>query len=190
MRDLQERKINPLEGDIPWGLYFCGIKMSSNYFTFHQMSRLLDENPKIEQIVELGTFTASMTMYLGLEGIRKNIPVKTFNLHKQTSEETDRVLDHLKVEQRFFDIYAERDKLFPILSSKTTYLICDAGQKSWDAIMSFPHMKSGSIMSIHDWGVEVFEDDVKLMLNSGKVTKIRPEEWNKTNVQLANFRIL
>lgn len=190
MRSLDERKHNPLEGDIEWGLEFCGVPMCSNYYVFHQMSKILNANPQIEQIIEYGTYTATMSMYLGMEGIRRGIPVYTYNIEKQTNDGTDKVLNHLGVNQIIMDIYKNREEIFPLLASKVTYLICDAQTKKDDAIMSVPHLKEGSIFAMHDFGVEVIDSDIEILYKTGRIMPIKSHEANHANCQFANFKVI
>ena len=187
MKDLEFSKTQNFNGDWSWGNKFLGISMSSNYYVFDIMSRLIDEYPSTRSIVELGTHTGTFAIYLGLEGVRKTIPVTTFEITKQVSVGTNTILEKLGVDQQVWDVFAYPDKVIDKINTEPCYLICDGGDKKKELALFVPHLKSGSILSVHDWGQEVTYKDLEVIFD--RLIPIRPEEWGYTNCQFASFLI-
>lgn len=186
-KDLEWLKTVDINGSWSWGNKFAGITMASNYYVFDIMSRLIDENPQIRSINEIGTHTGTFAVYLGIEGIRKNIPVRTFEINKQISKETNTLLEKFGVVQEVWDVFAYPEKVIELIDKEPCYLIADGGDKKREAAMFVPSLPSGSILSVHDWGQEVVFKDLEPIAD--RLIPIRPEEWARTNAQFASFKI-
>lgn len=187
MRDLEFAKSNNFNGDWSWGNKFVGINMASNYYVFDIMSRLIDENPQIRSINECGTHTGTFAVYLGMEGVRKDIPVNTFEITKQVTKETNTILEKLGVNQHVWDVFAYPEKVIKLINKEPCYFIADGGDKPREAALFVPHLKPGSIFSIHDFGLEVTYKHLEGVAD--RLLAIRPEEWGQHNVQLASFLV-
>lgn len=170
-----------------WFLNFAGIGMAHNYYVQHIFSKVMDENPQIKLIVELGTFKGSMTAALGLEGIRKQIPVWSYEIKDQTNEETKRILATLNVQTRLLDIFEHRDVILKLISEVPTYLICDNGNKADEFALFGNALLPGSIISVHDWNTEFHPHHVSPL--EGKIEPFYEEDWMKHNCQLATWKI-
>lgn len=183
MKTLRERNYIPEGDDWGWFKQFCGIEMSSNYYVFHIFSTILTKNPQITRIVELGTYTGSMSIYLGLEGIRNGIKVTTFDIKDHLTPPTKELLKRLGVNCIIQDIFADMDSVKGWLSNPV-YLLCDNGNKKQEFAQLVPHLKSGSVVSVHDYGVEFMEEDT---IYPDLLEPFHPEDWQKHNVQLATW---
>lgn len=184
--DLNERKHNNVEGDWAWFHNFAGIGMPSNYYTFHIFSKIIDENPQIGRIIELGTFKGSMTVALGLEGIRKGIDVHTWEISKQISEETEKLFSRLGIKAYNADIWGNKE-FIKTLFDRPVYLLCDNGHKATEFQEFVPHLKPGSIVSVHDWNTEVHPRDIESL--NAIIEPFHEDDWMKHNVQLATWRV-
>jgi len=188
MKDREFAKTISINGDWAWGTQFAGIKMASNYFVFHLMSKLLSENPHIQKICEIGTHTGSMAVYLGLEGLKMGgVPVHTFEKDKQVTRQTSDLLEKLKVEQHIYDVGIYPDKVIAQIKDQPTYLVSDGGNKVADANVFLDYLPSGSILSLHDYSIEVLDSQLGKIYE--KCIPIRPYEWNETNAQFASFKV-
>lgn len=189
LEELQWRKKNDVSGDWAWGKEFAGITMASNYYTFHLMSKIMSANPQLRGIVELGTYTGSMSIYLGLEGIRKGIEVVTFDIIDLLSLESRTILDTLKVQRvvcNLFDPEVQRHMRM-MLSRFPVYLIVDNGDKPREFKEFVPMLRAESIISVHDYGIEF--SDADWMVHKDKVEPYLKDEWAAHNVQLASFKM-
>ena len=182
----RERNNMNLEGDWEWYQQFCGIEQSSNYYTNHIFSTIINENPAIKRIIELGTYTGSMAIALGLEGVRKGIEVQTFNCEEQTTAETQRILNKLDVIRNILDIFEPPNiPKIKALFDKPVYLLCDNGNKRAEFHLFVQYLKPGSVVSVHDYGVEFMPKDADV--HSALLTPFREEDWQNHNVQLASW---
>lgn len=186
-RDLEFAKTQNYNGDWAWGSKFAGIPLCCNYYVFDIMSRLIDENPQIKGIVEMGTHTGGMAVYLGLCGIQKGITVNTWEITKQISKETDTMLDKLGVIQHVFDVFAYSEKVIEQINKEPIYFLADGGDKKRELALFVPHLVRGSIVSVHDWGMEVTFKDLEAVAD--RLLPIRPEEWGQHNAQIASFLV-
>lgn len=171
-----------------WGKQFCGITMSSNYQTFDLISRVLDTNLQIRRIVEIGTYTGSLSIYLGLEALSINsqMPMYTFNIERQHSAITESIFKSVRVEFVMLDVFERRKELFHLFD-RPTFLLCDGGNKYEEYMMCVPQLPSGSIVAVHDYSTEFTDEHWKKLAD--KVEPVWQDEWLKEDVRLAIFRI-
>lgn len=181
------RKENNENGDWAWFHRFAGITMPSNYFTFHLFSKIIDENPGITKIIELGTHTGSMAIALGLEGVRKGIEVHTFEITEQITEDTKRILDALGVKRHLCNIFEEQQLIKSLFKDGPVYLLCDNGSKSIEFQEFANKLLPGSVVSVHDWTLEIHQHDIDIY--DHLVEPFHEEDWMNHNVQLATWRI-
>lgn len=127
-----------------------------------------------------------MAIALGLEGIRKGIEVQTFNIKEETTAETQRILNKLDVIRNIFDIF-EQENIAKIktLFDKPVYLLCDNGNKRAEFQLFVQHLKPGSVVSVHDYGVEFMPEDAQA--HRALLTPFHEEQWQNHNVQLASW---
>lgn len=188
--DLNERKHHSENGDWEWFKEFAGIGMPSNYYTFHLISRIMTENPQIQRIVELGTYWGSMAVYFGLIGIRRDIPVVTLDKEDQVRPRTKKLFEALSIAYRVMDIFEHRDVVKHVLALCPTYLICDNGNKA-DEFYEFGRaLTPGSVISVHDYGTEFYDEDARRLSDIRSIEPFHPEEWTKHNVQFATWKIV
>ena len=169
-----------------WFNQFAGIKMSSNYQTLDLLSRVIEQNPHLTQFIEIGTFTGSLSIYLGLESSRRNGQCLTIDIQKQFSEQTGILFEKLGIAFWEMDVFKERDRLFERFSNPL-FLLCDGGNKADEFAMCVPLLKSGSIVCVHDYSKEFNDSDRQKWTQYAE--PIMQDEWMKENVQLAIFRI-
>jgi predicted O-methyltransferase YrrM len=169
-----------------WGLEYCGIKMSSNYYTLDVISRVLTLNSHIKRIIEIGTYTGSLSIYLGLEGIRIGTPVYTFDIKRQHNQITNCIFNSLGIEFNEMDVFAHREQLFELFD-EPLFILCDGGIKSSEFAMVVPKLKSGSIVCVHDYSTEFLDSHWEPYTEY--VQPIMKDEWMKHDTRLAIFKI-
>jgi predicted O-methyltransferase YrrM len=170
-----------------WFKQFCGITMSSNYQTFDLLSRVLDpERQKVHAIIEIGTYTGSISIYLGLLGVKYGMSVITLDIQKQHTSDTEFILDKLGVEFLQMDVFEKRDQLF-LYFDTPVFLLCDGGLKYEEFAMCVPKLKSGSIVAVHDYGTEFLDEHWEKFTD--QIEPIMRDEWTKEDVRLAIFKI-
>ena len=78
-------------------------------------------------------------------------------------------------------------KMDSIINNQPTYIICDGGNKPKEFNFWAPKIPIGSIISAHDWGVEISINDIKDTADKYLI-QYMPERWNEMNVQFATFK--
>lgn len=172
---------------LEWGLNFTTIKDAPlNYYTFHTISKMLNENPLIKQVVEIGQFTGSMSLYLGMEAVARGLDCHSYEITKQTSVETDRLLKRLDVRTHYCNVFEYPDMVIDIIKMAPTLLIVDGGNKQEEFKIFVPHLPEHSIIIAHDFEREFFEKD--WMVHNKIVDPINVVNWNYLNSQTACFK--
>jgi len=172
-----------------WFKNFCGIKMSSNYQTFDLISRILDDNPP-HAIIEIGTYTGTLSLYLALEAIRNgDVEMFTINIEKQHNQYVDEMFDKLGVTYMQMDVFESRDELFNLFGDKPVFLLCDGGNKREEFLMCVPKLPKGSIVAVHDYSTEFLDEVWVPLAEKGLCTPIMREDWMKEDVRMAIFKI-
>ena len=171
------------EEAVPWpvGMSFVGQYAGTNFYCFDIMSRILKDYPEIKSIVELGTFCGTMTMYLGLWGLRLGIPVHTFDVEPDNSMPVHHVFRALGIHTHWVDVFsAEGMREVLDCLKEPGYLFCDGGDKQREYETFAPVVPAGTVISVHDWGTEVHE------LHGG-IARIHyhPEDWTSHDSMLA-----
>jgi len=172
------------EESVPWpvGMSFVGQYAGTNFYCFDIMSRIFKDYPDVKSIVELGTFYGTMTMYLGLWGLRLGIPVHTFDIEPNNSAPVHHVLETLGVQMHWVDVFTEEGirEVLDAIGPEPGYMFCDGGDKQREFETFAPVVPTGQVMSVHDWGTEVKSlDGGILRLN------YHPEDWTRRDSMLA-----
>ena len=172
------------ERDIPWPYWgsFVGQEAGHNPYTYEVISRLLLAH-EVCSIIEIGTQQGALTTYLGLWGMRLGVPVHTFEIYPALCEPVRPVLDALHVECHG-DCF-EGNLIEEIMCERPTYLICDGGDKPREYRVFAPMLPVGSLVSVHDWGIEITEEDIRGVDIGLKA--INQEDWQAHNVNLATW---
>jgi hypothetical protein len=98
------------------------------------------------------------------------------------------VFDRLGVSFLQRDVFSDatQSELGRSFFAGPTYLVCDDGDKRREFRTYVPLLRSGSIVSVHDFGCEFMESDVMAL----SVETLGKEEWLCYNVQFATWRVL
>jgi hypothetical protein len=188
--DLEFAKTISMGGNWKWGTSFCNVKLACNPFVFHLMSNHLAENPQIKMICELGTHTAGMALYLGMESVRLGIPFHTWDIEKQTTADTDKILDRLGVIQHIGDVFEQEAEILKLIGDEPVMLICDSGNKCREVERFAPRLPKYSIISSHDYGEELKDDCLSWTYEHVHMMPIRAYEWGETNAQFPTWKIM
>ena len=181
-----ELKFNVAESDIPLpvGMLFAGQRAATNFACFDLVSRALLDNPNVSAIVEFGTYAGTMTMYLGLWGLRLGVPVHTFDIEPGVSKDVHRVLDGLGVQCHWQDVFSKDSmRLVCDILKKPGYLFIDGGDKQRELNTYAPILPTGTLFSVHDWGTEIHSLTCDVMWEYTEQYR-----WMHYNAQLATVR--
>ncbi|RLF27730.1 MAG: hypothetical protein DRN14_05040 [Thermoplasmata archaeon] len=119
-----------------------------------------------EYVVELGTGTGGLSLFLYLQQVVRGGRFVTFDKCAPSP-----ILKRIGVDVRICDIFREVDSIQRILQNHRSFLYCDNGDKVREVTTFAPHLTPGSVLGVDDWGFEITEDDVSDVLqNFGLVT--------------------
>lgn len=163
------------------GLSFAGQTAQHGPYLYHIVSRLMErphEKP-FGGIIELGTGFGALTTYLGLWGARLGIPVFSFDTDPRSLVSgAGPLFQRLGVIYRKDDVFANSDKIRSLMNFLgRVYLVCDNGNKPLEFQTFVPFVEPGSIVSAHDWGIEIKEADVKKTVEENNMVPVDPELW-------------
>lgn len=168
-----------------WRRLFIGQRMQHSYYLWHELNNQFLNNKHIEKIVEIGTGTGALTVLFGLFGLLINAEVLTLDIDKSLSKRIHPIFDKLDVETLWRDENSieTRGRIRKFIGGKPCYIFCDGGDKVKELRYWSRHIVPGSLISVHDWGTEVFPEDVP---NEG-LEPYREDYWNVMNIQTATW---
>ncbi len=172
-----------------WHLTFAGQYMRHNYYEYYVLDDIIGNNPQIKSIIEIGTGNGALTMVLGLHGVKKDIPVFTVDTNPNLSKPVWPVFKALGVQFHNGNVFSDDiiNKINSIINNRPTYIICDGGNKPKEFNFWAPKMPVDSIMSAHDWGVEISMKHIKDVVDK-YLQPYKPERWTEMNIQFATFK--
>jgi len=144
---------------------------------------------QFSEVVEIGTGHGALTTVLGLWGLTKDIPVLTVDIQHIHNE---RLFNYLGITFMQIDEFG-KDFEYAVSQFTNNYtdkvlFICDGGDKVREFNLWAPKLASGSIITIHDWTVEVAQTDIEPVASQYCIP-YNEDMWNKLNVQFATFKV-
>ena len=172
-----------------WHLTFVGQYMQHNYYEYYMLDDIIGNNPQIKSIIEIGTGYGTLAIVLGLHGIKKSVPVFTVDINPNLSKPVWSIFNTLGIQFHNGDVFSNVviDKIISIINNQPTYIICDGGNKPKEFNFWAPKIPVNSIISAHDWGVEISMNHIKDIVNK-YLTPYMPKRWTEMNIQFATFK--
>lgn len=156
-----------------WHHTFLGIYQQHIYWLYKVIDDILNENPQIEGIIEIGTGDGALSVFLALETFQRKY--KQFITNDIVEpENVERLFGLLDVEFIKGDCFKE--EIIPINWDFPVLFFCDGGNKAKEFNFFVSKLKSDSIIAVHDWDREVFKEN----LDTNLVEPIKKEEWNQS----------
>ncbi len=115
---------------------------------------ILNTNPQIRQIIELGTWLGGFSLYLNLQAQVRNMSFITYDSINFNSS----AINHIPFIKK--DVFADADEIGEQVAALSTILLCDNGNKPRELKTFAPYLTNDSIIVVHDWMVEFFPEDV------------------------------
>lgn len=148
--------------------YFCGVQAVQWYVDFLVWERMLNNHDDASRIIELGTEDGGLSLFLCLQAVQRGMDFYTFDNRVYSDgkpESFDLPLGRLlDLESRFYNanVFEEGCKLIEelIIESGTTILCCDNGDKPREFATFAPILKSGDLITVHDWNLEIKEEHI------------------------------
>lgn len=159
-----------------WHKTFLGKKQGHIYWLYAIIDEILNENPRIKGIIEIGTFRGALSMFLGLECYeRKFRPLLTFDIKKR---ELPRLFGLLKIDFVLQDCFAEEsiEKIKQYLDIPV-FFVCDGGNKVREFKQFAPLLPKNSIIAVHDWPREAYYACIKDTVKELRLIPLKAETW-------------
>lgn len=140
------------EGVAPQWLSFGGIAAAQVPQDYILWEVLLNENPHLEGIVELGTWNGGFAHFLNAQAAARGMHFRTFDVIAPEREiPCFEQLDIFRYAERVGELLQEWD---PVV------VLCDGGNKPRELKTFSRFLSPQSILVVHDWGSEMFPEDV------------------------------
>ena len=169
-----------------WKRLFLGQRMQHSYYLWHELNHQFMNHLHIKSAVEIGTGTGALTVLFGLFGKLANKRILTIDWEKSLSKRLHRLFDMLSISTIWGDEWDEYNiaLIDEFIQKQPTYVFCDGGNKKEELRFWSQRIPAGSLISVHDWGTEIFPEDVPEGL-----TPYRPDFWNIMNILTATWMV-
>jgi hypothetical protein len=128
--------------------------MAQYWCDLYLWEAVLNYNPQLKRIIELGTWLGGFSLYLQMQA---NIRDMWFITYDSIDFNTKA---HKTIPFVRKDIFACEEEIGEQISSLPTILLCDNGNKAREIKTFSPYLTQNSILVVHDWMTEVFPDDI------------------------------
>ena len=131
---------------------FAGVPAAQVIQDYYLWECLLNENPQLRGIVELGTWEGGFSLYLAAQARCRGLSFRTYDIAAPSHEIPG-----------FFqlDIFREAEQIGSYLRrEEPVVVLCDGGNKARELRTFSKFLSSESLLVVHDWGTEVLPSDV------------------------------
>ena len=134
------------------GTSFGGVPMAQQWVDLIVWEGLLNDNPEIGGIVEIGTFKGGFSLYLAAQAEARDIFFRTYDVLPPEV----RVPGFVQL-----DVFAHADAVGAHLSRhEPLVLFCDGGNKARELRTFSEFLSPESLIVVHDWETEFLRKDV------------------------------
>lgn len=130
---------------------FGGVPMAQTWTDFLLWEGVLNDNPQLTTICELGTWMGGFSLYLAAQARVRGQRFRTYD-----SVEPERSIPSFVRH----DVLTDPQPVIDYLGEGPWILFCDNGNKPRELQTFAPHLTEGSLLVVHDWGTEVVSGDV------------------------------
>lgn len=114
-------------------------------------------NPSL--MIEFGTGKAGFTYIL--HQANKNAEIHSYDIKPDNPIKTESFNKNVTFHRRCDILTEEIDEIIELLISKKKKLLyCDNGKKEQEVKMYAKYLNSGDMLGVHDWGIEVFYENI------------------------------
>lgn len=131
---------------------FAGISTAQYLCDFLLWEQILNTNPHLKGIVELGSWNGGFSRYLYAQAEARGLKFLTFDIVEPESPPPN--FERLDIYRRSGELSLRLKEMGPIA------LFCDGGNKPRELRTFPPHLAKGSVIVVHDWMTETLPTDV------------------------------
>jgi hypothetical protein len=132
---------------------FAGVPMAQTWADLYLWEVVLNENPEVVAVVELGSWKGGLSLYLEAQCDGRGLEFRCYDVREPEKP----VRGFVRA-----DIFRHKDQINSYLRSfqAPIILFCDNGNKPREAQEFGPSLSRRSLMIVHDWGEEISEADI------------------------------
>ena len=135
------------------GVSFGGVACAQMYTDFYIWEAVLNDNPQLNGIVEIGTFNGGFSLYLAAQAEAREMGF--FRTYDVIKPERD-IPGFVKI-----DVFAEHQAVGEMLKRNDPLaLFCDGGNKPRELQTFSRYVTGESVIAVHDWNNEILPEDV------------------------------
>lgn len=124
---------------------------------------VLSQYTHLTDVVELGTMCGLTTCYLGVATALRGGRVYSYDIVDLVPPEVRKAASGLPIEYRIGSCLnpgVASEEIKSLVNNGHTLLFCDNGNKEREIEIYASYVGSGSVLIAHDWGTEVFEQNI------------------------------
>jgi cephalosporin hydroxylase len=132
---------------------FGGIPCAQIWIDFILWENLLNDQPQVKGIVEIGTWKGGFSLFLQAQAAGRDLGFHTFDVEEPEAD--------LNPNFTKLDVWARPGSVQMYLAAwSPVVLFCDGGNKPRELKTFAPMCGEGSVFVVHDWGTEMLPEDV------------------------------
>lgn len=129
-----------------------GVPVAQYWVDLVTWEGVLNDNPQLDAIVELGTWQGGFSYYLDMQARARGLGFHTYDVIQPERDIPGFIHS---------DIYRHHKSLGEFFHTLGKIaLFCDGGNKPRELATFPPYLRAGSIVAVHDWGTETLPKDV------------------------------
>ena len=135
---------------------FCGVVMQQSWTDLWLWEQLLNANPRIQSIFEIGTKHGGLSLYLRAQVTLREMFFWTCDIQPCPQK----VLESYFLEGNVLRNNGEDFREVLAGAPRPLILFCDGGDKRMEVRMFVLFLHSGDIVGVHDWNSEIGATDM------------------------------
>jgi len=162
-----------------WNDHYVGIPKTHPLKLHGIISKILTDNEQLKGIIEIGTYYGGLSVYLASECIERGYkPLLTFD---NKVRYRPKLFDKLDVDFVVDDVFSDAsiDKVKEYVKNTPILLICDGGFKAKEFNTFVPLLPEGSVIGVHDWGIEVNQEGIQETIDRYQMKPLEADLWNE-----------
>lgn len=141
-----------------------GYGIVQSFSALFVLQKILNDNPDIKKIIELGTGEGGLTLFFGFNMASRGGRVITYD---RDNPPTDGWFNYvtkygLPIDFRNADVFSEgiKKEIGQHIQNERVLIFCDNGKKPKEIWTYAPLLKKGDLIMSHDWGFEIKEENL------------------------------
>ena len=154
---------------------FCGYPATQLLADYWLWEHILNETSGLTAIVELGTAYGGFSLFLATQAHYRGLGFGTFDSIDHATAPLEQLFGRpaqrppvAPLGEAFRRVELVKDdaatEVLAMLGGGPVALFCDNGHKAQEVAIYSPHLATGSLCVVHDWGEEIGPVDVPLHL--------------------------